>query len=205
MTSCRFAVLLVLACSAPGVFAAECNTSVVSIHDAAPATPYPSRITLSGQTGVILDVAVTIIGFNHSYADDVGIVLVAPSGAALLLQSGATNGPISNVSYTLVDSASTQLPDINPFTSGSYRPAAYYTGKSFAAPGPLLAYNHPGPAGGNSATLASTFAGLNPNGVWSLYVADFSPGDTGSIQGGWCLAVSLDPDYIFADGFETPP
>lgn len=205
MTSCRFAVLLVLACPASVVFAGECNTSIISILDAAPATPYPSRITLSGQAGVILDVAVNIVGFSHSYADDVGIVLIAPSGAAFLLQSGATNGFISNVSYTLVDSASTRLPDINPFTSGSYKPAGYYTGKSFVAPGPLLAYSHPGPAGGFSATLASTFAGLNPNGVWSLYVADFSPGDTGSIQGGWCLAVSLDPDYIFADGFETLP
>lgn len=205
MTCGRLAVVLVLACFAPGVFAGDCNTSVVTINDAAPATPYPSQITIVGRSGVILDVAVDIANFSHSYADDVGMVLVAPSGEALLLQNSATNGPVSDASYTVIDSATARLPDIDPITSGPYKPSGYVTGQSFAVPGPLLAYNHPGPAGGNSATLASTFAGIDPNGTWSLYVVDFANGDFGTIGGGWCLAISLDADHIFADGFEPLP
>lgn len=201
----RFAGVVVLACFAPAVFAADCNTSIITISDAAPATPYPSKITISGRTGVVSGVAVDIAQFSHQWADDVGIVLVSPSGNALLLQDGATDGSISNVSYTLTDSAPTQLPNVGQFTSGSYRPSGYFTGESFPAPGPVLAYNHPGPAGGNSATFSSTFAGVNPNGPWGLYLVDFHAGDAGNIQGGWCLSLSLVTDRIFANGFEASP
>lgn len=203
MMDCRLACVLAFAFFSPMVSAADCNTGVVTINDKAPATPYPSPITISGRAGVVYGVEVDIAQFTHSNADDVGIALVAPSGEAFLIQGGASNSPISNVSYTLSDSASTQLPNINPFTAGSYRPAGYVTSESFPAPGPLLAYHHPGPAGGYSATFASTFEGVSPNGIWKLYVVDFATGDVGSIAGGWCVNLTLDADRIFVNGFES--
>src|SRR5947208_10924784 len=69
------------------------NSSTITINDANPATPYPSNITVSGLSGTIPatagSVKVTINGFSHTYPDDVGILLVGPTGAALLLQDGA--------------------------------------------------------------------------------------------------------------------
>jgi len=121
----------------------------------------------------------------------VGIVLVGPTGVALLLQNGCDDDvPMSGVTYTLSDTGATQLPDTTDWPAGTYKPAAYYTGDSFPAPGPLLAYNHPGPAGGNSATFSSTFGGTNPNGTWNLFVRDFASGDSGSISGGWTLEIN---------------
>jgi uncharacterized repeat protein (TIGR01451 family) len=37
----------------------------------------------------------------------------------------------------------------------------------------------------------SVFNGANPNGTWSLFVQDSSGGDTGSIAGGWSVALTI--------------
>jgi uncharacterized repeat protein (TIGR01451 family) len=48
--------------------------------------------------------------------------------------------------------------------------------------------------GGSTAqvnTNLSVFNGSNPNGVWSLYVYDDTPGNSGSIGNGWTLALTV--------------
>src|SRR5450830_1850830 len=57
------------------------------------ASPYPSDISVAG-LGTLSStsanpVQVTLNGFSHTNAGDVGVVLVGPTGAALLLQDGA--------------------------------------------------------------------------------------------------------------------
>jgi subtilisin-like proprotein convertase family protein len=174
------------------------NASPITINDNSTATPYPSSISVSGLSGTIPStstaVMVTLNGFSHTFPNDVGIVLVGPTGAALLIQDGATDGttgnPASNVTYTVSDSGATQLPSNTGLVNGTtYKPAAYFTGDSFPAPGPGTTYNSPAPAG--TATFASTFGGTNPNGTWSLYIADFAAGDSGSISGGWTLTFDV--------------
>jgi hypothetical protein len=44
------------------------------------------------------------------------------------------------------------------------------------------------PAG--MATLASTFNGINPNGMWRLYAGDYGEIDEGIISGGWSLIIT---------------
>jgi hypothetical protein len=61
--------------------------------------------------------------------------------------------------------------------SGTFRPTNIGTTDVFPAPAPA------GPFG---ATL-SVFNGVNPNGTWSLFVADDVGADAGSISGGWSL------------------
>jgi subtilisin-like proprotein convertase family protein len=181
------------------------NATSITINDAATATPYPSDITVSGLGTSIPatagSVQVTLNSFSHTFPDDVGIVLVGPTGAALLLQDGAGDDPdMVNVTYTLSDTGATVLPDATAWTTGTYKPTSYFSGDAFPAPGPGTAYNNPGPAGAGTATFSSTFGGTNPNGVWHLYVVDFVGGDSGAISGGWSLTinagVTITPQHV---------
>jgi subtilisin-like proprotein convertase family protein len=178
------------------------NAAPITINDADVASPYPSTIAVAGVGTIpatIGAVQVTINGFNHTFPDDVGMVLVGPTGAALLLQDGAGDDPdMVNVTYTLSDTGATDLPSLTAWTAGTYQPTSYFTGDSFPAPGPGTTYNNPGPAGGNTATFASTWAGTNANGNWALYVVDFTGGDLGLISGGWTIS------FITGAGCATP-
>jgi len=40
-------------------------------------------------------------------------------------------------------------------------------------------------------TAMSVFNAANPNGTWSLFVADHSGGDVGDIAGGWSLSLTM--------------
>ncbi len=170
------------------------NNSPITIPASGNGSPYPSSIAVSGLTGTIANtpgsVRVTLNSFSHTFPGDLGIVLVAPNGEAFLIFDGAGDAPVSGVTFTLSDTGATQLPSSGSWGPGTFRPTAFFTGDSFPAPGPLLAYAHPGPAGGNSATFASVFTGDAPNGTWNLFVVDFVNGDSGSISGGWTLDIT---------------
>ena len=174
------------------------NAATIIINDNAVALPYPSTINVSGLAGNILhtpgSVKVTLCNFNHAFPDDVGIVLVGPTGAALLVQDGAgDDADLVDVTYTLSDTGATLLPDPTNWGPGLYKPTAYYINDAFPAPGPGTTYNSPGPTGSGTATFSSTFGGTNPNGVWSLYVMDFEAADIGSIVCGWSLEITAGP------------
>ncbi len=178
-----------LPCSEIATFS---NTAPITIPDFGTAMPYPSDITVDLPAWAIAEgVRLTINGLTHTFTDDVGIVLVAPEGAALLVQDGAGDGTAANLTYTLNDTGATQLPATGTWGAGTYKPTSYYTDHSFPPPGPGTAYGNPGPAGGNSATFASIFGGTHANGVWSLYVVDFASGNSGMIAGGWSLSFML--------------
>jgi subtilisin-like proprotein convertase family protein len=173
-----------------------CNNAAITLNDAANGSPYPSAITVVGGPGSITGVTVTLNGVSHTYPDDLGIALVGPTGAALLLQSGAgdENSALNNVSYSFADAAAAQLPDLTGWAGGSYKPTSHYgAGDSFPAPGPGLTYGNPGPGGGGTATLASVYNGTTSNGTWNLYAVDFANGDAGQIAGGWCIAFTGTP------------
>ena len=168
------------------------NSTPITINDNAVANPYPSTIAASGLLGTVTHVKVTINGYSHTFSNDVGIVLVGPTGAALLVQDGCGSDPdMINVTYSIDDSGATQLPDTTAWPAGTYKPANYiFPLDSFPAPGPLTAYGNPGPLGGGTATFASTFNGTAPNGNWRLFVVDFVGGDAGSIAGGWSIDIT---------------
>lgn len=181
------------------------NPTAITINDGVddgvpanpPANPYPSTINVSGLTGTIPStpgsIKVTINGFTHTFPDDISMVLVGPTGAALLIQGGAGSGvDANNLTYSISDAGASQLPESGALSTGTFKPAGYYTGDDFPPPGPGTNYGHPGPAGGGTATFASVFGGTSPNGDWKLFVADFVPGDIGSISGGWTLEITTD-------------
>ena len=80
----------------------------VSRTRSAPATPYPSSITVSGMTGLITDVDVLLFGVNHGIGQDIDMMLVGPNGQNIVVMSDVpTPGgfPINNANITFDDSA----------------------------------------------------------------------------------------------------
>jgi hypothetical protein len=152
------------------------------------ANPYPSNITVSGLTGAITDVNVTLHNINMPFPDSLDILLVSPTGRRLILMSDAGGiAGATGVTLTLDDAAAGNIPDGGPLVTGSFRPTDFGTGDTF--PGQLPPYPDPAPAG--LATLASAFNGAEPNGVWSLYVVDDGTlGGGGNIMSGWSLDIT---------------
>jgi subtilisin-like proprotein convertase family protein len=143
--------------------------------------------------------SVRLGNFNHSFPDDVDVVLVSPSGTAVLLMSDAGGGTDAvGVDYVLDDAAAATLADNALSPSGTYKPTNYGTPDAFAAPGP-------GAVSQANPTLAS-FGSGNHNGTWRLYVVDDASGDAGYI-GNWTMTFDIPPTVVFSPitGLYTDP
>lgn len=172
------------------------NPATITIPSSGPATPYPSTITVSGLSGTLTNISVALNDYNHTFPDDVDVLLVGPAGTgaqSVVLMSdvgGATDA--INVNLVIQDGAPA-MPDTTAITSGTYAPTNYGTGDPFAAPAP---------AGPHGATFASMGLIGGPasaaNGTWSLYVVDDLGGDSGSFNGGWSITFTV-------SGGATPP
>ena len=162
------------------------SASALTIPNGAPATtigaaaPYPSNINVSGVTGTVSKVTVTLNGLTHTNPDDLDILLVGPTGQKVLLVSDCGGADdLGNLSFTL-DDAGANLPNATLIGAGNYHPTNYGDGDTFNAPAPAGPYAEP--------SLA-VFNNLNPNGTWSLYLMDDADGDTGSLTG-WRLNIT---------------
>lgn len=161
------------------------NAAAIIINDSSsPPTagaPYPSTIAVSGIVGAVSKVTVTLSNLNHSFPEDIDLLLVSPAGQKIVLMSDAGGGnPISSRVITFDDSAPGFLPDSTLISSGTYRPSDYI---------PSDSYPVPAPAGPYSSTL-SVLNGTNPNGTWSLYAVDDTFFNSGVISNGWSLSIS---------------
>jgi subtilisin-like proprotein convertase family protein len=154
-----------------------------------PATTYPSTIAVAGVAGVTYHMSVTL-DISHTFPADVDIVLVSPSGEAVMVLSDVGAGlDWTNTKLVLDDCAPRSLRHSNATPSGRYRPSDVFSDGS----GVLLdALPAPAPAGSYGKHLAN-FNWSSPNGTWSLYVSD----DHGSLDGGtissWSLTIYDQP------------
>src|SRR5688572_13821256 len=177
-----FAVaLFALPCTSAQVFT---NSTLITIPEpplsSGPATPYPATLFVSGTTGTITNLTVSLLGLSHTFPDDLDVLLVGPTGAKSLLMSDAGGEfDLSNVTLTFSTGA-TPLPDNAIIITGTYSPTDYVTGDIFPAPAP---------AGPYTASFAD-FIGTSANGTWSLYIVDDAGGDTGQIAGGFSLNIT---------------
>ncbi len=175
------------------------NSTPISIADRAGAatpngisTPYPSSILVSGMTGTVSDVNVTINGLTTARERDLNFALVSPTGQTLMLMGDAGDlFGTTSVNLTFDDSAAAVVPS-TAITTGTYRPTDYlFSGTDsddFPAPGPGTVTNS-APEG--AATLASAFNGIAPNGNWHLYIVDDALGGGAStVSGGWSIDVT---------------
>jgi hypothetical protein len=162
------------------------NTGSITINDGA-ATPYPSTINVSGLTGNIQSITIQLTGVSHTFPDDFGAIVVGPTGANVVLFDGAGDGTDAvSLTWLFDDAAGAPLPDAGALSSGTFRPGQNQYGDDFSGVG-----------GAPAPPYGSTFAGFNGtngNGTWSLYVADFVGGDTGTISGGWTINIQQVPE-----------
>ena len=152
-----------------------------SLPSVGAADPYPSTIVVSNVTGVVNRVTVTLNQFTHTWPADVAILLVGPTGKKVELMRNAGGGfSVTNLVMMFDDAAAAGVPELSRLASQSYRPTNYP---------PVYTFPAPAPAGPYASTLSS-FAGINPNGAWSLYVADDTAQNNGSILNGWTLTLN---------------
>lgn len=169
------------------------NAQNIVINDAAEtlskATPYPSVKHVTGLTGVITKVTVTLTGLTHASPDDIGILLRSPEGTLVWLMRNAGGVPsdpgdsaISNVNLVFDDAAGSFIPDTDspPISSGTWKPKGYGS-----------EYNMPELPSAPYGTLLSAFNGEDPNGSWSLWVVDDLTVFSGNISGGWDLTLTV--------------
>ena len=141
--------------------------------------PYPSAVTLSGLSGAITDVDITLTGLSHTFPDDLDVLLVSPQGTTAALLLDACGGPdLVNVTFTFDDSAAATLANNGPCASGTVQ-VSQFGPPAFTSPAPASPYG----------SSLSVFNGENPNGDWSLYVYDDLPSDAGSLSS-WTLSVT---------------
>src|SRR5262249_40891807 len=68
------------------------NPTTIVIPQLGQASPYPSVINISNAVGIVGKVTVTLSNLNHTFPDDIDVLLVGPSGERALLMSDAGGG-----------------------------------------------------------------------------------------------------------------
>jgi len=157
-----------------------------------PASIYPTTIDVSGLTGTIVDLNVTLFGLSSSWTSDLSIALMNPNHEAVYLMHEAGNdSELHNVELTFDDQATHRLPDYGEIPSGRYQVSEYV---DYVVP----LNNFSGVYGSD----LSNFNGAAPNGAYQLYIWDQFLGDTGSLQG-WSINITTatidvpEPSTIF--------
>ncbi|HVE57561.1 MAG TPA: Ig-like domain repeat protein, partial [Pyrinomonadaceae bacterium] len=183
-------------CPTTGASPTFTNGCGITIPDAGaptPAIPYPSNIIVSGLSGSISKVTLTLTNANLPVTSHFNFMLVGPGGQNFVFFSDAGGNVASTgVNISLDDTAASQLPNSGSIASGTYRPADYNVDSDpFPAPAPVPT-NFAAPNG--SATFASLYGGSAPNGTWSLYASDDTGGGANGTIGSWSLTFTTSGD-----------
>jgi subtilisin-like proprotein convertase family protein len=177
--------LMVLSLSVPAWAVVFTNPASITINDATAigtASSYPATINVSGLTGTVTNVTLTLNNMNHTFPDDLDIMLAGPTAANLIVVSdNGGSDDMSNTTITIDDAAAAVLPDAVRYNSGSFKPSNIGAGDTWTAPAPAPSVN---------TTMAATFNGTDPNGAWNLWVADDLGVDMGVIGNGWSLTIT---------------
>ncbi len=203
--------------SADRMMGSYTNEAAIQIPAWGKAELYPSPIEVSGVAGRVVQARVTLRGVQHSWPDDLNFLLVAPDGRKVMLLSDAGGGtPAAGVDLTFsADGLVSPADGTGPYPGlqsargvcqgsarwmvpdglrrGIFRPVNY---------GDVDEFPEPAPAGPVRFNLESLL-GAEPNGTWSLYVVDDTPGNDGAVAGGWSieLVTSSDPGLLAGGGF----
>jgi hypothetical protein len=111
------------------------NSATISIPDNGPSIPYPSQIDVP-DIGDPSSMTVELLGINHTFPKDIDVLLVDPTGDAMIILSDTAALDWVNLDLTLSDSASSHIG--NNTTSGTYLPTdAGFCAGAFPSPAGL--------------------------------------------------------------------
>ncbi len=162
------------------------------------ATPYPSTIDVSGITGTITWMKVTLDGVTHPQPGDLDILLEGPQGQTVMLMSdvGGQSG-VDDLHLQIVPGEGVPiLPSIGNLYSGMFR-ATNLGAEDILEP--------PAPAPPHGAAL-DDLIGTSPNGQWKLYVYDDVSATADGSIGGWSFEFVVADTYrLWADAFFQDP
>lgn len=167
-----------------------------------PGVPLVSTAFIAN-SGIINDVTVDFSNLNHTYVGDLTITLTHPNGFTsinIISRPGRGTGNdfgygsnfLAANSYSFSD-AGAVLFDVNPGTnvaSGTYIPSSN-PNLPGAATNSLVPYTY------TPTSLATTFAGLDSAGNWTLTITDWAGADTGSLEG-WTVNVNVPEPSTYA-------
>ncbi len=174
-----------------------CNPGVITVATDGSTSPYPQHVFVTGLTGGVTGVTLTLNSINNSSGlNNWAVLLVGPDGTSFvpMVSAGGYATPSTGLNLTLSDNAANYLDMGNsntaPNSSVTYLPTAFSGSFIWPSPAPQSGYNYP--YGIGTSTFGSTFASEDLNSSqqtgqkWSLYISDAS-GDNDTI-GGYCLA-----------------
>jgi uncharacterized delta-60 repeat protein len=94
--------------------------------DEGPASPYPSVINVSGQSGTVVKTTITWNNVTHTSPSDIDALLVAPNqlDTLFMAHAGGENA-MYNVTLKFDDAATNSLPLGGQITNGVYKPTSY--------------------------------------------------------------------------------
>lgn len=166
------------------------NPAPITILDSRPASLYPSPIEVSGAPTAVGTVRLTLHGVSHTFVGDIAAMLVAPDGRGFGVFIPCDNrdgANVFNADWTFSGSAIARLGrSFDGVGTGEYGVEAC-PGRGLPPPAPSPPYN---------ADL-NNLAGINPNGVWRLYIADTASGDVGAVAGGWSISFSDETAFTY--------
>ncbi|HWR54030.1 MAG TPA: Ig-like domain repeat protein [Bryobacteraceae bacterium] len=197
-----FALLVVLAspCAAQTTFNNSAPITINTSGGPEPIYAAPSDIAVSGLSGTVTDVTVTLRNINDDFdLWTTTVLLTGPGGRKLVLVSKAGYadlGPLTNSTLILSDSAGSLIPRTwaSPpnNTTVTHRPTAYDVPVLWMPGGVNVCGGAcPLPATQGSNTLLGTFGGIDPNGTWSLGVRLESGVEVLTIAGGWSITLTV--------------
>ena len=176
------------------------NLTGMTIADSSVQT---QTIDVYGTLGLVTDVSIRLNGLQHTFADDLDMLLVGPDGTSNLeFWSDAGGSNNLDGDYTIQDGA-TELPSTATGTTDDVLPGGAYgaydwneteTDSYFGSS--TGGINH---AAGSATAFADAFGSLGANGAWDLYIGDDLGSDTGSLDN-WQLSVTTDSDSASIDG-----
>ncbi len=137
------------------------NTTPMSIPDNDPIGAY-SPLVVSGVPTASMslgDLASVTMDITHTWDSDLDIVLVAPDGTTFIYLASGVGSSGDNFTNTVFTPTA-----VTAIASGT----APFTG-TFIPADPF-----------------STFNGIDPNGTWNMFIADFATGDVGTLNS-WSL------------------
>jgi subtilisin-like proprotein convertase family protein len=163
-----------------GAAAQQTKVTSTSVNLAVPdddANGLVSTQAVSGLSDVIQNVTVTL-NFSGGYNGDLYAYLLSPNDTMVVLLNRVGGGNYGNPGFDITLNDTGGHPGIQSYQSSS------------------PSYNGNGQLTGTWATSSgglTSLAGLGGNGIWSLFVADLSTGNTSTLVS-WGLTVSTVPE-----------